>query len=61
MNKDQIQGTVKDLVGQTQEAAGKLIKSDEQQSKGLEKQISGNVQKAIGDVEAIINAKVRSI
>jgi uncharacterized protein YjbJ (UPF0337 family) len=54
MNKDQIKGTTKDLVGKVQEEAGKLIGSKEQQAKGLHKQISGKAQKAVGDVEQVI-------
>ena len=59
MNKDQIKGTTKDLVGKVQEEAGKLIGSKEQQARGLDKQISGKAQKAVGDVEQIIDDAVR--
>ena len=51
MNKDQVKGAAKDVVGKVQEEAGKLIGSKEQQVKGLSKQISGKVQKAVGDVK----------
>lgn len=61
MNKDQIQGTAKDIVGKVQEEAGKLVGSDTQQIKGLDKQITGKVQKSVGDVKEIIKTKVRSI
>ena len=61
MNKDQIQGTTKDIVGKVQEEAGKLVGSKEQQLEGLDKQITGKTQKVIGDIEAIISAKVRSL
>lgn len=61
MNKDQIQGTAKDIVGKVQEEAGKLVGNDKQQIKGLDKQITGKVQKLVGDVEEIIRSKVRSI
>lgn len=59
MNKDQIKGTTKDLVGKVQEEAGKLIGSKEQQAKGLDKQISGKAQKAIGDVFALLDRPLR--
>ena len=51
MNKDQVKGVAKDVVGKVQEQAGKLVGSKEQQVKGLSKQISGKVQKGAGDVE----------
>ena len=61
MNKNQIQGTAKDIAGKVQEEAGKLIGDDQQQIKGLDKQITGKVQKSAGDVEELIKAKVRSL
>ena len=51
MNKDQVKGVAKDVVGKVQEEAGKVVGSKEQQIKGLSKQISGKVQKGVGDVE----------
>ena len=61
MNKDQIQGTVKDIAGKVQEEAGKLVGNDKQQIQGLGKQVTGKVQKSMGDVEEIINGQVRKI
>lgn len=58
MNKNQMQGKAKEIVGKVQEEAGKLVGSDKQQIKGLDKQVTGKVQKAMGDVEEIIDAKV---
>ncbi|MEO8598359.1 MAG: CsbD family protein [bacterium] len=57
MNKNQIKGTTKEGVGKVQEAAGKLMGSNEQQAKGIGNQIAGKVQKAAGDVEEIIKSK----
>ena len=51
MNKDQVKGGAKDVVGKVQEEAGKLVGSKEQQIKELSKQISGKAQKGVGDVE----------
>ena len=51
MNKDQVKGAAKDVVGKIQEEAGKAVGSKEQQIKGLSKQISGKAQKGVGDVE----------
>lgn len=53
MNKDQIKGTLKDAAGKVQEQAGKLTGSTEQQLKGLNKQVQGQAQKAVGDVKEV--------
>ena len=51
MNKDQMKGVARNVVGKVQEKAGKLVGSEEQQVKGLSKQISGKVQKSLGDLK----------
>jgi uncharacterized protein YjbJ (UPF0337 family) len=51
MNKDQVKGVAKDVVGKVQEQTGKLVGSKKQQVKGLSKQISGKVQKGVGDAK----------
>ena len=58
INKDQIQGTAKDIAGKVQQEVGELTGSKEQQAKGLKKQIEGNVQKGVGDLkEAVADLK----
>ena len=54
MNKDQVKGAAKDVVGKVQEEAGKLVGNKEQQVKGLSKQITGNAQKGLGDVKQAV-------
>ena len=54
MNKDQVKGTAKNVVGKVQEGAGKVVGSKEQQIKGLSKQISGNAQKGLGDAKQAV-------
>ena len=54
MNKNQVNGTVKDMVGKAQEGAGKLTGSKEQQAKGLQKQVAGKAEKQLGDVKEIV-------
>jgi len=54
MNKDQVKGAAKDIVGKVQEEAGKVLGSKEQQIKGLSKQISGKAQKGVGDVKQAV-------
>ncbi len=51
MNKDQVKGSIKGVVGKAQEAAGKAVGSDEQRAKGIHKQVEGRVQKAVGDLK----------
>ena len=51
MNKDQVKGEAKDVVGKVQEQAGKLVGSKEQQAKGLSKQVAGKLQKGVGDAK----------
>ena len=54
MNKNQVNGVAKDIVGKLQEEAGILTGNKEQQVKGLGKQISGKAEKAFGDAKEII-------
>jgi uncharacterized protein YjbJ (UPF0337 family) len=54
MNKDQVKGAAKDVVGKVQEEAGKVVGSKEQQIKGLSKQITGKAQKGHGDVKQAV-------
>ena len=54
MNKDQVKGATKDVVGQVQQKAGKLIGSKEQQAKGLVKQAEGSAQKNLGDAKEAV-------
>ena len=51
MNKDQVNGTLKDLAGKVQEQAGKLVGDKGQQAKGLLKQVEGNAEKKLGDAK----------
>ncbi|MDR3391297.1 MAG: CsbD family protein [Sulfuriferula sp.] len=60
MNKNQIKGSAKNIVGKVQEEAGNLTDSNTLKIKGLNKQITGKAQQTVGDVEALIKAKVRS-
>ena len=54
MNKDQIQGTLKDAAGEVQQTTGKVIGSTEQELKGIKKQVEGKTQKALGDVKEVV-------
>ena len=54
MNKDQVNGALKDLGGKIQEEAGKLTGSQEQQAKGLMNQVEGKTQEKVGDAKEVI-------
>lgn len=54
MNKDQVNGALKDLGGKIQEETGKLVGSKEQQAKGLANQVEGKTQEKVGDAKEVI-------
>ena len=60
MNKDQVKGSVKNIVGKAQQKVGEAIDSDEQQIKGVKKQLEGKVQKAVGNAKEIVDDAVKN-
>jgi uncharacterized protein YjbJ (UPF0337 family) len=54
MNKNQVNGTAKNIAGQVQEETGKLFGSKEQEMKGLQKQASGKAERALGDAKEVV-------
>jgi len=51
INKDQVEGRVKEAAGKVQEAAGKAMGSGRQRAKGMAKKMGGAAQAAYGDVK----------
>ncbi|MGI2182241.1 CsbD family protein [Shewanella oncorhynchi] len=51
INKDQIEGSIKDAAGKVQQKIGEIVGNPKQQMKGVQKQIKGKTQKAIGNVK----------
>jgi uncharacterized protein YjbJ (UPF0337 family) len=51
MNRDQVEGKVKDVAGKAQRAFGDATDNASQQIKGGAKQVEGKVQQGIGNVE----------
>ena len=51
MNRDQVEGKVKDVAGKAQRAFGDATDNESQQIKGGAKQVEGKVQKGIGNLE----------
>ena len=61
MNKNQIEGSLKDVTGKVQQKVGEATGNTRQQVKGVAKQIEGKVQKGVGEVEqAVDNSAKRS-
>jgi len=55
MNKDQIKGVTKFVVGKVQEQAGNLIGDPKQIVVGVAKQVAGKAQKRRGDIKQKID------
>lgn len=51
MNKDQVEGKVKDVAGRVQRQAGEWTNDPESQAKGAAKQVEGKVQNAWGNAK----------
>jgi uncharacterized protein YjbJ (UPF0337 family) len=51
MNKDKVEGSVKDVAGKAQQKVGELTGSETQQIKGLKNQAEGKIQKGVGEVK----------
>ena len=55
MNRDQVQGTAKDIAGKVQRKVGALTGNRTQQAKGAAKQVEGKLQKRVGNVEQALD------
>ena len=55
MNRDQLKGTAKNVVGKVQQKVGELTGNKTQQAKGAAKQVEGNLQKGAGNVEQTLD------
>ena len=51
MNKDQVEGKIKDVAGRVERQAGEWTGSKEAEVRGTAKQAEGKVQQAWGDVK----------
>jgi uncharacterized protein YjbJ (UPF0337 family) len=54
MNKDQIEGVVKEAAGKLQQKGGELVGSVDQQAKGLIKEAEGMAQQSMGDLKEAV-------
>ena len=51
INKDQVEGRVKEAAGKVQATVGKAVGSTTQQAKGIAKEVAGAAQAKFGDVK----------
>lgn len=51
MNKNQIEGSIKDVMGQVQQRVGQATGNTKLRVKGVAKEIAGKVEKRVGDVK----------
>jgi uncharacterized protein YjbJ (UPF0337 family) len=54
INKDQVEGRVKEAAGKVQEVAGKAVGSTSQQAKGLLNKVAGAAQAKFGDAKETV-------
>ncbi|MES2316070.1 MAG: CsbD family protein [Pseudomonadota bacterium] len=54
MNKDQVNGKLKDIGGQIQEKAAEIVGNESQQLKGLKNQVEGKTQEKLGDLKEAV-------
>ncbi|MBM3117850.1 CsbD family protein [Jeongeupia naejangsanensis] len=58
MDRNQVKGIAKEIAGQVQEKAGKLLGNKSLQTKGLIRQVAGKAEKELGGVREILNNSV---
>jgi uncharacterized protein YjbJ (UPF0337 family) len=60
MNKDRIEGTLRQAVGTVKEATGKVLENSRLRSEGRIEKAAGKVQSAMGDVKETVKKSVDS-
>lgn len=61
MNSNQVKGKAKEILGEVQQKAGKLVGSESQQIKGHAKEIEGKVQKTAGDAQKAVKDTAKAV
>lgn len=59
MNRDQVEGSLEKAKGKVKETAGKLVGNESLEAEGKVDQVSGAVQKKVGDVKQAIDTVTR--
>jgi uncharacterized protein YjbJ (UPF0337 family) len=57
MNRDQVKGRVKEVVGKVEKNVGRAVGSPKTEIKGLAKEIEGKAQKVVGDARSELDKK----
>ncbi|MFZ6773867.1 CsbD family protein [Undibacterium sp. SXout7W] len=57
MNKDQMQGTTREIIGRFQKNFGEVFGNQFQKEKGCMNEIAGKSQKSLGDIKEFIAKK----
>ena len=52
--KDQVQGTIHELIGKAKEKAGEVANDPDLAAKGQGEKIAGKVQKKVGQIEKVL-------
>ncbi len=60
INKDQVEGRVREAAGQVQETAGKTVGNTKQQIKGAINKTAGSAQAKYGDIKSDLKDADRS-
>jgi uncharacterized protein YjbJ (UPF0337 family) len=58
MNKDQVKGQVKEVVGTLKETTGKVLGDKSLEAKGLAEKIVGKVQTEVGNIKSDLKDKL---
>jgi uncharacterized protein YjbJ (UPF0337 family) len=58
MNKDQVKGQVKEVVGTLKEATEKVIGDKSLEAKGLAEKLVGKVQTEVGNIKSDLKGKL---
>jgi uncharacterized protein YjbJ (UPF0337 family) len=61
MSRDQIKGAATEAAGKIQQKAGELVGDNEQQAKGLTKQVEGSLQKKVGDAKEVLKDTIDKV
>ena len=60
MNKNQIQGKAKEVLGEVQQKVGKVLGNTNQLIKGHAKEVEGKVQKNVGNLQESVKDKLQN-
>ncbi len=59
INKDQVEGRIKEAAGKVQEVAGRTVGNTEQEAKGMLNKTAGAAQAKVGDAKETIKDAIK--